>query len=335
LLPPRAPLLLAVSGGQDSMALTALLRDLRPLHGWRLWLWHGDHRWRPESAEQARQLAAWAAEQGLPMRVEPASDGEATPRSEAAARRWRYACLAREARRRDCRHVVTGHTGSDRAETVLLNLARGCHSRGLAGLRASSPLPLPASGVSIPPPAGAPPLLVRPLLPFSRSDTARICRQQGLPVWPDPSNRDPRFGRNRVRAEVLPVLEALHPGAARRISDLAERLAEEEEGHDALAALALGRLAADPAEAEPPTRLSRPELAALPGAARRRLLARWLRLRRLGVDAALLEELGRAIAPGRPPGQRLLAGGWRLCWDRRTLSLFPPCAPDGRPCSDG
>ena len=132
LLPPGVPLLLAVSGGQDSMALTALLADLRRLYHWRLFLWHGNHRWRDEAAVQARELEAWAQQRHLPFQLEEA---EPAPSGEAEARAWRYDCLRRQAQALGCRRVVTGHTASDRAETVLLNLARGSHRRGLASLQ--------------------------------------------------------------------------------------------------------------------------------------------------------------------------------------------------------
>lgn len=119
------------------MALTALLADLRRLHHWRLELWHGDHGWRAESAQQAGELQAWAKSQRLPFLLERAATA---PASEAAGRQWRYACLRRQAEPRGCSHVVTGHTASDRAETLLLNLARGSHRRGLASLRPVRPL---------------------------------------------------------------------------------------------------------------------------------------------------------------------------------------------------
>jgi len=310
LLPAGAPLLLAVSGGQDSMALTALLADLRHLHGWSLQLWHGDHGWRPESAMQAAGLAAWAAAEALPLHQERA---DPPPAGEAEARRWRYSCLERCAAALGCRHVVSGHTGSDRAETVLLNLARGCHLEGLCSLRAQRSL---AGGA----------VLVRPLLPFSRGDTAHICRELTLPVWIDASNDEDRYARNRVRAEVLPVLEALHPGADRRIAAGAERLEQEVDAQQELLSLALESLRHGDGKA--PAALQRRQLGSLVPANRRRLLRRWLE--RQGAAAPVgdaLETLVRRLQPERGPGQQDLAGGWRLRWDRSTLTLERPGDP--------
>ncbi|MFM7267657.1 MAG: tRNA lysidine(34) synthetase TilS [Cyanobium sp.] len=314
LLPAGSALLLAVSGGQDSMALTALLADLCPLHGWRLALWHGDHGWRPDSRQQAQALAAWAAAAGLQLHGERA---EPPPSGEAAARKWRYACLESHARALKCTRVVTGHTASDRAETVLLNLARGSHRLGLSSLRAERLLNEREAGV-------ADPLkLVRPLLPFSRTDTARLCQALALPVWHDASNSDPRFRRNRVRAEVLPLLEELHPGAARRIAAQAERLEWELEGEEELLGLALQQLCS--AEGVSGRNLARRPLGQLSAANRRRLVAFWLRRQGIAPPAGRdLDALAARLAPERGPGEQDLAGGWRLRWDRSTLSLQRP-----------
>ena len=306
LLPAGGPLLLAVSGGQDSMALTTLLRDLRRLHHWRLLLWHGDHGWRPDSADQAAALAGWARAGGLPLLLERAEPGSAD--GEAAARRWRYARLARAARQAGCCCVVTGHTGSDRAETVLMHLARGSHGRGLGSLRRCRPLD-----------GEAPPLaLVRPMLLFSRAETAAICRAWDVPVWPDPGNDDLSLSRNRVRAEVLPVLEALHPGASLRISAQAERLAEDVDAEAELLRLALADLRS-PGQAPG---LRRRELSRLRRANQRRLLRLWLmETSGQGAEAALLDGLVDRLVPQRGVGELALTGGWRLCWDRSTLRL--------------
>lgn len=288
------------------MALTALLRDLRRLHQWRLLLWHGDHGWRPESAAQAAALATWAEAQELPLLRERAGAGDAN--GEAAARRWRYACLARAARQAGCSRVVTGHTGSDRAETVLLHLARGSHRRGLGSLRRSRPLD-----------DAMPPLpLVRPLLLFSRAETARFCQSWGLPVWVDPGNASTLLSRNRMRAEVLPVLEALHPGASLRISAQAERLAEELDQEEELLRLALAGLRS----LEPELALQRRALNRLERGNQRRLLRLWLEeAAGQALGAGVLEGLVDRLAPGRAPGVLMLAGGWQLGWDRSTLRL--------------
>lgn len=316
LLPPDAPLLVAVSGGQDSMALIGLLHDLRRRHGWSLHLWHGDHGWRPEATAQAADLALWAAGRGLPLLEERA---DPPPQGEDAARRWRYGRLEEAARSLGCDHVVTGHTADDRAETVLLHLARGSHRRGPASLRASRPLgESPGS-----------PRLCRPLLPFSRGDTLRICRQLGLPIWEDASNGDSRFSRNRVRAEVLPVLESLHPGAARRIAAQAERLAEEADAQEELIQLALAALAVKPAP-ENREQLNRASLAALSRANRRRLLHGWLRRRlKRPLSAAVLDDLATRLETGGSPGRLALPGGWLLAWDRGKLTLMGPDHTDG------
>ena len=315
LLPQGAPLLLAVSGGQDSMAMTGLLLDLQRLHGWHLHLWHGDHGWRPESGEQARELADWAEGQGLAISVER-WDQSAAQRdkpggavSEAGARAWRYGCLDREARRLGAAHVLTGHTASDRAETLLLHLARGSHRRGLGSLQWQREL---AAGVT----------LVRPLLAFSRADTAAICRELELPIWEDSSNTDPRFSRNRVRQEVMPVLEALHPGASRRLAATAERLAAETKAETELIALALQSLHVVGHGKGSDTALNRPNLVAQSTANQRRLLQHWCRCQTGHVlPARQLEHLLQRLAKGQPPGAVHLTGGWQLLWDRSTLQL--------------
>ena len=304
LLPDGASLLLAVSGGQDSMALVGLLHDLQRLHHWRLQLWHGNHQLRANAGEQAGELAHWAAQQGLPLQIEMWREPEP---AEAAARAWRYAALAAAANRCGASLVVTGHTASDRTETLLLQLARGSHRRGLASLRPQRPLTAELT-------------LVRPLLLFTRAETCQIHRQLGLPLWPDASNEDPRYSRNRLRQEVLPVLEQLHPGASRRISGVAERLAQEEESQQELMGLALtGLLAETPA---PDLALRRRALVALAPANQRRLLQHWLGRQGLNnLPAQQIDVLLGRLVSGRGPGSSDLREGLRLQWDRQHLWL--------------
>ena len=308
LLPSGSRLLLAVSGGQDSMALCALLRQLAPLHHWDLTLWHGDHGWHPDSGRFAAELSDWARGQELAIRIEQAEP--AAVASEAAARRWRYGCLMEQASAGQ-RDVVTGHTATDRAETLLLQMARGTDLAGLGSLRPLRPLSADA-------PEG--PWLRRPLLNFSRGDTAAICRELALPLWIDPSNDDPAYARNRIRLELLPVLETLHPGAERRMADLAERLSQVQDTRQELSELALQHL-------QRPDGLNRRGLGRLSGSSRRQLLALWLEQQGVpNCDAALLEELSRRLALGAAGGGCDLPGGWRLSWQGNDLTLRPPAA---------
>jgi tRNA(Ile)-lysidine synthase len=201
--------------------------------------------------------------------------------------------------------VVTAHTASDRAETLLLHLARGSHRRGLASLQGQREL---GEGLQV----------VRPLLIFSRQDTAQICQDLQLPIWLDPSNQDLQFSRNRVRAEVLPVLEALHPGASRRINALAERLAAEDAAKSELLQLALEPLRGQ----DNPHHLQRRRLMALSPANQRELLHAWLTASTgLDLGAQQLETLLARLAPAKGAGQSDLAGPWRLQWDRTKLHL--------------
>ena len=158
LLPQGSSLLLAVSGGQDSMALLALLQDLAPLHGWGLSLWHGDHRWHRGSSQIAAELNSWCEQRQLPLQVDQAAPGHVP--SEAKARQWRYERLEQRGREAGA-DVVTGHTASDRAETMLLQLARGS-DLGRPGGPAQRPPPQPgrppaAPATAAPPARGHPP----------------------------------------------------------------------------------------------------------------------------------------------------------------------------------
>lgn len=297
------------------MALLGLLLDLRARHGWSLSLWHGDHGWRLESAEQASHLAGWAESRDLSVWIERWHREDGQRPTEETARQWRYTRLAQRARQLGCSRVLTGHTATDRAETLLLNLARGCHRRGLASLRLRRQL---AGSVE----------LVRPLLEFDRRDTARICRALELPVWTDSSNADGRFSRNRLRLEVGPVLNALHPGADHRIARAAEQLAEAEAASGELLQLALEPLLTPAPPGAVAAGLDRHRLAALQRANQSQLLMLWLELhsgRRW--PGRCLEAPLQRLAAGRGPGRADLGDGWQLRWQGPTLWLCRDCAP--------
>jgi tRNA(Ile)-lysidine synthase len=170
---------LAVSGGADSLALLVLASRA----GIPAVAVHVDHGLRAGSGAEAGIVAAAADRFGLGFESRRV-DVEPGPDLEARARRARYATLPAG--------VMTGHTMDDQAETVLLNVLRGAGLDGLAGIRSAG------SGSE-----GRP---RRPLLRIRRAETAALCQAMGLTPVDDPSNRDPRFRRNRVRSEVLPLL---------------------------------------------------------------------------------------------------------------------------------
>ena len=301
LLPQGSSLLLAVSGGQDSMALLALLHDLAPLHGWGLSLWHGDHHWHDGSSQIAAELSTWCKQRQLPLQVDQAAPGQVS--SEAKARQWRYERLAQRGREAGA-DVVTGHTASDRVETMLLQLARGSDLAGLAVLPSVRPLS----------PEG--PQLRRPLLHLQRDDTLQICQELALPIWEDPSNQSADFARNRIRQEVLPVLEELHPGCTQRMSDLAERVSLVRDSQTELSQTALEFL-------KTPTGLDRRCLGALSATTRRLILAQWLQQKGVPpLSATQLDELSRRLENGAPGGAADLAGGWKLSWKGAGLALL-------------
>ncbi len=198
-LAPGDPVTVAVSGGLDSVVLLHLLRfPLRDL-GFRLAAAHVDHAMRTGSAADAAWLRGLCRAWGVPLvstRLEPPA------RSEADARRRRYARLREAAP--EGGWILTAHHRDDQAETVLFRLVRGTGVRGLRGIA----------------PRWGP--IVRPLLPFARHELAAYARRVGLAWREDPTNRDLRLARNRIRAVVLPELEAVRPGAARALARVAD-----------------------------------------------------------------------------------------------------------------
>ena len=219
LLPDGARVLVALSGGPDSMALLLLLRELVPEFGWELVAAHFDHGVRSGGRERESRLRDRLASTGIPLRV--GRPDEPLACDHASLRRARYAWLRATARRCGVDRVATGHHRDDQAETVLFRILRGTGNRGLAG---------------IPERRGR---LVRPLLPFRRSELETWLAGRAVEPFDDPSNRDVRYARSRLRHELLPVLEsAIGPGvddalvrvgeaatAARRATDrVAERV---------------------------------------------------------------------------------------------------------------
>jgi len=246
-LDPGATVIVACSGGADSLALLAATVFEARKDAWHVVGATVDHGLQDESAERADRLVAQMAQLGadetLSARVSVEGGGLGP---EAAARQARYAVLSEVAERFDAAVVLLGHTRDDQAETVLLGLTRGSGGRSLAGMRRSFER------------------YRRPLLDVSRAETVAACEAEEIEFWSDPHNDDPRFARSRVRATVLPLLESeLGPGVAETLARTADQLRSDMELLDDLAESALAELG---------DRLPVAEIAAQPTPVRRRVL---------------------------------------------------------------
>jgi tRNA(Ile)-lysidine synthase len=209
----------AVSGGADSVALLHVLVRLPPAFALALHVAHVDHRLRADSSEDAIFVRDLGARLGLAVDVAVVD----VPRSgspEDAARRARYAALGAIADRVGATRIATAHTADDQAETVVMRLVQGAGPRGLAG---------------IPPVRGR---VIRPFIDARRSDIVAFLRGEGIGWREDPSNADPRFLRNRIRRDLMPAVAHENPaivdaltrtaGLMREALEIAERLAARE-----------------------------------------------------------------------------------------------------------
>jgi len=229
-VPEDAPLVLvALSGGPDSLALAAALGFEQGKCGVRAGAVIVDHGLQVGSAEVAERAAEQATAAGLsPVVVRRVSVAETGNGPEADARAARYAAFADVARETHAAAVLIGHTLDDQAETVLLGLARGSGARSLAGMRTVSQPQgeTPQSGLAY----------VRPLLGIARDVVAQSLADQGIEPWQDPQNADPSYTRVRVRSNVLPLLEAeLGPGVSEALARTAAQLTDDADYLDAVA----------------------------------------------------------------------------------------------------
>jgi len=222
-----AHIILAVSGGPDSMAMlhaAAHLVETDARH-WQLTVAHLDHGLRPESPDDATFVTHAAAALRLPSevrRTDVAALARAEGRSiEDAGREARYRFLEDVAPAGAL--IATAHTADDSAETVLMNLLRGS---GLAGVRG-----IPARRGRV----------IRPLLAERRATLRELLDAAGIGYRLDPSNEDPAFGRNRIRGDLMPLLEELRPGAVERIGQFARLAADDDALLHEIAAAELAR----------------------------------------------------------------------------------------------
>jgi tRNA(Ile)-lysidine synthase len=217
LFTPAARLLVAVSGGPDSLGLLHILVQLRAQGGPELHVAHLDHGFRgaasaADAAFVAAQAAAWQTPITVAHQDVPALAQTWRLSSQAAARKARYAFLAQTARRLAAHAVATAHQADDQAETVLLHLLRGAGPAGLRGMRPLVPWPEWAEADSAAPAAPAPPL-IRPLLAVPRAALSAYCAAAGLTPRDDPSNQSAHYTRTQVRRTLLPAFQAINPEA--------------------------------------------------------------------------------------------------------------------------
>lgn len=287
-VPRGASVLVACSGGADSLALatsTAFLSRTGYLKAGAIIV---DHGLQDQSAEAAVRAAAHCRRLGLdPVLIETAAPCSGT---EAAARTERYLAFERALRETGADHVLLGHTLDDQSEQVMLGLARGSGTRSLAGM------------------PGARGPYLRPLLGLRRADTEAICEHESLTYWQDPSNAERDALRNRIRLDLLPAMDAtLGPGLAVALARTAELAGADADYLDSLAAAELLKLTASPVPGR--VELELPALRALPAA----LLGRVLRMAvgSLGAEAPGFERaaaLGRLVAGSDSAGPIQLAG---------------------------
>lgn len=287
--PGGGSVLVACSGGADSLALAAAAAFVAPRAGVRAGLVTVDHQLQEGSASRARDVAAWGRAIGLdPVSVETVRVEGRPGGPEAAAREARYEALTAAAERAGASAVLLGHTVDDQAETVLLALARGAGPRGMAGMPARRGL------------------FVRPLLGVARQETRKACAALGLTAWEDPHNTSSRYARARVRGELLPALvAALGPGVVGNLARTAALLAADTAELDRQAAAALDAARAGGG-------LSAERLAGLPPAILGRVLHAWAL--ELGAPGAALSHrhvaaLTALITEWRGQGHTALPGG--------------------------
>lgn len=298
-----AGVLVAVSGGPDSVALLDMLSRVAssnenvadPLNTQHptpiphLHIAHLDHMLRGrESAEDAEFVRGLASRLGLESTVITADvrgAAEAAGRGiEETARKIRYDFLLSVARETGCDRIAVGHTMTDQAETLILRLIRGAGSRGLAAMRPVSAVPRGRRGEE-----GAgrgdefaqSPLLIRPLLCITREEVEAYCRDRNLEFRTDVTNQDSQYMRNRIRAEVVPAMTAINPRVVESIARAAENLASDQDALDSLSRFLLENSRAESEyHDDGSTAYSVTALLKQPAGMRRRIIIEALRLAR-------------------------------------------------------
>jgi tRNA(Ile)-lysidine synthase len=318
LLSPRDRVLVAVSGGPDSVALLHILCDLRRDLELRLEVAHLQHGIRGrESEDDALFVRELARRLDLPFHIKEISIPRMRSQAgkgniEALARRERYRFLTAIAFQRNLDKIAIAHTENDQAETVLMWLLRGAGRKGLGGMA-------PVQAIN---PRGAESskavTIIRPLFEVTKEELLSYLDERGLEYRLDRSNEDTAYLRNWIRFELLPRLkDRIGPGVSSRLVQSAEVLRDEEILLNALARRELAALRADSA-------LRRDGFLRQPKALQRRMLRLWIEEARghlRGLDFAHVEALRRLICDGPPQSRLSIPGGWELTREYETARL--------------
>lgn len=228
LLVPGEQVVVGVSGGPDSLCLLEILCSL----GYKPVVAHFDHKLRSESGAEAEYVAQLAGDKGLQFELGQPESGklETKGRSlEGAAREERYKFLLRIAIKYDLNTVAVGHTSDDQVETVLMHFLRGAGLKGLRGMQPKTSMEVweePGSSGNV--------SLIRPLLKSSGEEVNSYCEISGLQPIHDPSNQDNSFLRNRVRNQLLPMLEEFNPAIRQAILRTSRTMTRQSDLNDEL-----------------------------------------------------------------------------------------------------
>jgi tRNA(Ile)-lysidine synthase len=306
LCPPGCRVLVGLSGGSDSVALTVLLRDLSEYGGFTLTgLAHLNHRLRPTAQRDEAFCRRFADRMGVPLHVESIDvAGYAAAQRlsvEDAARRVRYEFLHRVAAQTTADRIAVGHTRDDQAETFLLKLIRGAGLSGLAGI-------YPQRGE-----------IVRPLLEAARADLREFLESAGFEWVDDETNDDVENPRNRVRHRVLPELELVYPSASASIARTAGLVREDAQWLDDLCRQRYADLVSSSREG---LQIDATELLSEPPPIRRRVLLMALRCAFPGREFGLDHIAGAlAVAAGETGGIDVPGGRVELRREKLVLHL--------------
>jgi tRNA(Ile)-lysidine synthase len=318
LLAPGDRVLVAVSGGPDSVALLHLLYDLRDDLQLHVEVGHLQHGIRgAEAREDARLVAELAAKMELPFHLKEINllqikSAAGKGNLEALARDERYRFFAAVARKRRLSKIATAHTQDDQAETILMWFLRGSGRKGLGGMSPAHRL----AGTNTGPNSRV--VVIRPLLDISRAEIEEYLNEKRLAFRIDHSNQDPSFLRNWIRLELVPRLkEKMDRNLPSRLAQQAKLIREEDELLDAFTEAALS-------ETKNAEGVDRRSLLKHRRAMQRRLLRLWIEETRghlRALDFQHVEALLDLIQAGPPQSRLAIPGGWELIREYETLRL--------------